>query len=1043
MKGIEIINASAGSGKTYTLTARVTEKLQGDVAPESLMATTFTNKAAAELRERIRLELLKHDKMNEAQRVFDGFVGTVNSICARLLTEYALDAGLSPALDVLPEEDSLRLFNIAISHVIDQHADMIEPVAKRLGRDGGGSGFQKRPDWRKDVQEIVELARANQLNSEDISRCAEQSWESISDLFGNPSADDLNDQLQRLCRSAIAEMEKIAKPKQNTQKALDTLSAFVRNLERSRVIPWVEWARISKLETNKDAEGLLNDIQTVASRVLEHPEFQEDIQKLISGVFQCASDALLSYKEFKRKQGLMDFVDQETMVLELARNNSAFRDSMRDRIQQVMVDEFQDTSPIQLALFLKLNELAGESVWVGDPKQAIYGFRGTDPQLMEAVIKQSSSTSSLTRSWRSRENLVKFTNAVFSEVFHDMDRDKVCLDIPNDRKETAAGGWIESWNLPVKNFEDEAHAIANGIKDLLERNKDIKPSDIAILCRKNDLCATIAASLEAIGIRASAAQGSLMDAKECQLAIAALRYMQDREDTVALTEIVHLSHKHSDHGNWLASLVQGKDDVMEQWRNDPLVKGLDEARDTLKHWTPIEALENAISSVDLVRTIKSWHESAKRMKNLDLLRGVCIEYLDQCRARRSAGTVAGFINYLQDAETGQAEGSGEQTVQVLTYHRAKGLEWPIVILSSLNSETRSTAFGSDVVPAADFDPSDPLADRSIHFWPWPFGSQKNVPELDSRLVDRAEEIRAMEKARKESNRLMYVGMTRARDGLIFAIRKKATKTKTTLETGWLDELTDKSGSPILELPLQSGKHTLEIGKDSVDINVREYSGAADDNGKLVLEQENYLLPIPGSIPEYPPARISPSGLTMQEDDLSKVKVRLAAELGDRLAIAGTPDPALLGNALHAFLGMDHPCSDISMMKDTASAILKRWGVDNSLSSADMIEARERLHKFIQEKYPNAKMLCEWPITLRNTENQLMHGWIDMLLELPDGYVIIDHKSYPGDDAEEHVKQFAPQLTAYKEAVEKATGKDVAATLVHMPVVGKIFELACL
>ena len=152
MREIELINASAGSGKTYSLTERVIKELKGDVTPEALMATTFTNKAAAELRERIRLELLKHGKPDEAQRIFDGFLGTVNSICARLFKEYALDAGLSPALDVLPEEDGSRLFNIAIAKVINEQSEKIEPVARRLSRDGGGSGYGKHPDWRDDVQ---------------------------------------------------------------------------------------------------------------------------------------------------------------------------------------------------------------------------------------------------------------------------------------------------------------------------------------------------------------------------------------------------------------------------------------------------------------------------------------------------------------------------------------------------------------------------------------------------------------------------------------------------------------------------------------------------------------------------------------------------------------------------------------------------------------------------------------------------------------------------------------------------------------------------
>jgi len=106
----------------------------------------------------------------------------------------------------------------------------------------------------------------------------------------------------------------------------------------------------------------------------------------------------------------------------------------------------------------------------------------------------------------------------------------------------------------------------------------------------------------------------------------------------------------------------------------------------------------------------------------------------------------------------------------------------------------------------------------------------------------------------------------------------------------------------------------------------------------------------------------------------------------------------------------------------------------------MLEASNRLHRFIKDHYPTARVLREWPITLRNAQNQLMHGWIDLLLELPDGYVIVDHKSYPGTDGQEHAKQYAPQLAIYKKAVEMATGKPVLEQLIHMQVIGQVFML---
>ncbi|MBN2061719.1 MAG: UvrD-helicase domain-containing protein, partial [Deltaproteobacteria bacterium] len=479
MKHIELINASAGSGKTYSLTSRVIEELKGDMAPEALMATTFTNKAAAELRERIRLGLLKHERTDQAQHIFDGFLGTINSICARLLKEYALDAGLSPALDVLPEEDGSRLFQIAIARVINDHAETMEPVARRLSMDGGGSGHGKRPDWRDDVKRIVDMARSNNMNSNDLKIFSKSSWESIQDLFGNPRGSGIREDLEHAVNQALHGLKTIKNPKKSTQASLDELKRIKQDMLRGIDIPWMEWVRIAKLGTNKDGEGMLDAINRIAGEVMRHPDFQADVKEMIHGVFQCAGVALQYYEMFKQKQGLMDFVDQETKVLDLARENEAFHASMQDRLQLMMVDEFQDTSPIQLALFMEISALAGRSVWVGDPKQAIYGFRGTDPQLMDQATKLLKNTRTLDKSWRSRETLVKFTNALFSEVFHWMGKDRVMLHIPDERKDKAMGGWIESWNLPVRNNSDEAKAVAVGVQDLLSRREDIRPGDIA------------------------------------------------------------------------------------------------------------------------------------------------------------------------------------------------------------------------------------------------------------------------------------------------------------------------------------------------------------------------------------------------------------------------------------------------------------------------------------------------------------------------------------------------------------------------------------
>jgi ATP-dependent helicase/nuclease subunit A len=1057
MNDVTLINAGAGSGKTYALTGRVVQAFRDGIHPEGLMATTFTNRAAGELRERIRLDLLASGDRDAARRVYDGLIGTVNSMCGRLLQEFALEAGLSPALDVLPEDDADELFRMAIASELEEYAPQLEAVARRLGHDGSGVGYAKASDWRDDVDTIVKAARSNLIGPDELRRFARESHESLIELFGLETTEGLTERLRRETLRALEALLVAAPETKVSQKAIEQLHEFARAMERPEGLPWTEWVRISKLKTGKAEAGLVERVRTIAGQCLEHPGLRSDLRTLIEGVFRCAASALEAYQHYKREQGLMDFVDQERQLLDLARDNPGVREALTGRLERLMVDEFQDTSPIQLALFLELHGLAGRSVWVGDPKQAIYGFRGADPELMQQVVERLSRTENLPYSWRSREVLVEFCNAVFSRAFGEHEGNPVSLRIPEKRAEEAQGGWIESWHLPVANNPEERTAVALGVRDLLARHADLAAGDIAILCRTNHEVAEIAQELEAIGLRASVSRGSLVDTPEGRLVLLALRYLHDPRDTVALAGIVRLSPAHSGHRGWLQPLMSDPEATLAEWRADPMIQALDTAREGLSKRTPLEALEAAIDGARVPDAIRGWGNRNLRMANLDLLRGLAEEYLGRRRARRWPASATGLIEFLEDSEEGQAKGMDADTVQVLTYHSAKGLEWPVVVLTSLNKGRRASVFGTHVVPSPTFDFTEPLAGRSIRFWPWAFGAQRRVPAIEERLEGSDFQEAVLDQEMREARRLLYVGMTRARDGMVFAKRRKDSGRDVGLQTTWLEVLTDARDRPLLEWPIGDGEHEMEIGDEVVPVTVRTFgvdeeevksssgsdpvqSGPARGNSDGAWRPQP-LDPSTGDpARRWPPARITPSRAETNKPG-ADVDVEAFADLGPRLPIKGSPDITSLGSALHGYLGAELDGLHEEERSALARDLLARWSVGDAMAVEDAIAARARLERFIEGHCPDAtRQLREWPVALRTPEHQTLQGWVDLLVDTPEGWVIIDHKSFPGTNWASKAQGFAPQLLLYGRAVEAATERPVRYNLIHFPMLGRVVRV---
>ena len=164
-------------------------------------------------------------------------------------------------------------------------------------------------------------------------------------------------------------------------------------------------------------------------------------------------------------------------------------------------------------------------------------------------------------------------------------------------------------------------------------------------------------------------------------------------------------------------------------------------------------------------------------------------------------------------------------------------------------------------------------------------------------------------------------------------------------------------------------------------------------------------------------------------------------IGRRLVTGGGPQWERVGEAIHAYLAMPLAHLDDAQRRAAAARLVERWAVARAVEPSVLIEAGEAWAGFLAAELPGAEELTEQPITWWNEDDQVMEGWIDTLLRLPDGQVVlVDHKSYPGDHPVEHVREkYLGQMATYSQALA-AAGLAPSRVLIHLPLRGEIVEV---
>jgi ATP-dependent helicase/nuclease subunit A len=689
-----LLSAAAGSGKTSVLVERFVRAVREDgVAPSAILAITFTERAAGELRARVRARLLELGDRQGARDTEAAFVGTFHGFCARLLRAHPLPAGLDPEFAVLDDGQSGRLREAAFAAALAAFLDG-EPVA------------------------AVDLVAAYGVDGVRAT---------IEQIHG-----ELRSRGQRRPRLPIPPAAPAAEP-----------------LEREAV------AALALLE-----------------RLL--------------GLF-CER-----YEALKAQRSSVDFDDLELIAGQLLAENDGLRASWSERFALLMVDEFQDTNPRQLAL---IQALARENLFtVGDELQSIYGFRHADVSLFRArrrELERSGRSLSLTRNFRSRGELLELVNTAFAERFADFSRlreGRAQGSAPAPREPiielllSSKDGWEENATaaaaiaagLPHATAwrHAEARLLAQRVHELVQAGEAL-PGEIVVLLRASGDIEVFERALQLRGLRTLATVGTFWGRQQIGDLHSYLRALANPRDEEALYSVLAsplagcsrdglalLAKAASTRGHlWEAALAVSAPSASQLSEPDRRIvasfcEWLDRERREASERAISELIERVVRHSGYRAYVLGLDWGERRLANIHKLLRLARSF--EAGEGRDLRAFVDHVEYLRRAEAAEpeapVEGVEPDTVQLMTVHAAKGLEFPVVCVADLGRQplirTPRLLVDGDRVGLR----LQRVGDGEVH------------PALEF------DELRAERRRREaeEEDRVLYVAMTRARDRLLLS-----------------------------------------------------------------------------------------------------------------------------------------------------------------------------------------------------------------------------------------------------------------------------------
>ncbi|HLB21127.1 MAG TPA: UvrD-helicase domain-containing protein, partial [Solirubrobacteraceae bacterium] len=712
------VSAAAGSGKTSVLVERFVAAVRDDgAAPGRILAITFTERAAGELRERVRNRLLDLGDRQAARDTEAAFVGTFHGFCARLLRTHPLAAGLDPDFAILDEGLAGRLRELAFQAAVREFLAV-----------GGDAPV---------------------------------------DLLAAYGVDRVRAMIEQV---------------------------YLELRSRGQLLPRLPAPVVWRGERGQAAEVRDGELDAAAAQV------DADAAAacvLLDGLLARFAQA---YEELKRSRASVDFDDLELLAQQLLQEHEAVRAAWSSRFELLMVDEFQDTNPRQLAILRALDR--GNLFTVGDELQSIYGFRHADVSLFRArrsELSQRGASLSLTSNFRSRERLLDVVNAVFGERFEDFaalragERDEQGAQDARDGGEpsvelllTDTDGWDGreelaaqvSAGLPPAPLwrQAEARMLARRVGELV-REGAARPGQIVVLLRASGDLEVFERALQLDGLRTLAAVGAFWGHQQIGDLISYLRALANPLDEVALygllasplggcsrdcLALLAQSAQAARRGAWETALaaVGGEGELAARLApadSDALARAcglLERERGGSPLRTIAALIERAIQATGYREHVLALEWGERRLANVHKLLRLARRF--EAGEGRDLRGFLDRVEYLASAARiepdAPVEGVEPDAVRLMTVHAAKGLEFGVVCVADLGRQPSSRM-------------PDLLVDgERVGLRLMRLDGETSSPALDY------EELCAERRQREaeEEDRISYVAMTRARERLLLS-----------------------------------------------------------------------------------------------------------------------------------------------------------------------------------------------------------------------------------------------------------------------------------